>query len=385
MSMNIMVRSFYKVCENISNGTLHVTAPDGSKNTFGNGKPEAAIHIHDWKFVRVLMARGDIGFGESYTEGLWDSPNIENLIRLILENDTHTFGVTTGSRLQKLAFLMKDRLLRRNSRSGSKKNISAHYDVGNDFYSLWLDETMTYSSALYLDDNESLETAQHNKYDRLIKQIGPDQERVLEIGCGWGGFAERAVDTGLNVTAITVSNAQKEFAQNRLGKRADIQLTDYRDIKGKFDAIVSIEMVEAVGMRYWPEYFKTLKSRLADGGRAAIQSIIVEDEYFDHYKSKSDYIRQYTFPGGMLINPASIEQHAKAAGLKTENMHRFGQDYARTLREWMDRFNMAEDKIRALGYDETFMRSWRYYLQLCAASFANNKRTNVVHVEFCHA
>lgn len=385
MSMNITARAFYQICEKITAGTLLVIAPDGAKNTFGSGEPHATVQIHDWKFLRILMARGDIGLGESYTEGLWDSPNIENLILLILQNDTHTFGVGRGSQLQRFAFLVKDRLFRRNSRAGSKKNIMAHYDVGNDFYSLWLDETMTYSSALYQDDNESLEQAQHNKYDRLISKIDPSSDHVLEIGCGWGGFAERATDKGLDVTAITVSNAQREFAQKRLDGRAKIQLTDYRDIKGKFDAIVSIEMVEAVGIRYWPEYFKVLKSRLADGGSIALQSIIVEDEYFDSYKSKSDYIRQYTFPGGMLINPKSITKHAKAAGLKAQNMHRFGQDYARTLREWMHRFNMAEDQIRKLGYDEAFLRSWRYYLQLCAASFANNKRTNVVHVELCHA
>jgi len=244
---------------------------------------------------------------------------------------------------------------------------------------------MTYSSALFNNDAESLEVGQANKYNRLIGKIDNGGDRVLEIGCGWGGFAERAASTGLEVTGITVSEAQRQFAAKRLGGKAKINLTDYRDVKGKFDAIVSIEMVEAVGERYWPSYFQTLKARLNSGGKIALQAIIVEDQYFERYKGQSDYIRQYIFPGGMLITPGHIERLAKDVGLTAGNMHRFGLDYARTLREWTARMRANESKIRALGYDDAFLRSWHFYLQLCAASFTNNVRTNVMHVELSHA
>ncbi|PHS42002.1 MAG: cyclopropane-fatty-acyl-phospholipid synthase [Robiginitomaculum sp.] len=384
MSLNIWARAFYKLCDNISVGSLQVTDPYGQTRSFGQGAPSAAIEIHNWAMISAILKRGDIGLGESYTEGLWDSPNIENLILLALKNDTQTHAIERGSLLQRMAFLLKDRVLRRNNRKGSKKNISAHYDVGNDFYALWLDESMTYSSALFTNPAESLEAGQANKYDRLIEKIDNGGDRVLEIGCGWGGFAERAASKGLEVTGITVSDAQRKFASQRLGDKAKINLTDYRDVKGKFDAIVSIEMIEAVGERYWPSYFQTLKSRLGAGGKIALQAIIVEDQYFDRYKGQSDYIRQYTFPGGMLITPGHIESLAKDVGLEAKNMHRFGLDYARTLREWLGRMRANEHKIHALGYDDAFLRSWHFYLQLCAASFTNNVRTNVVQVELRH-
>jgi len=390
VKLNFWAKAFYKLCENISVGSLRVTDPYGQTSTFGEGEPSAAIEIHDWAIISVILKRGDIGLGETYTEGLWNSPSIENLILLALKNDTQTHALERGSALQRFAFMLKDRILRRNNRSGSKKNIAAHYDVGNGFYELWLDKSMTYSSALFNNDTESLEAGQANKYDRLIDKIDNGGDRVLEIGCGWGGFAERAAHKGLDVTGITVSDAQRQFAIQRLKSqqlkgKAKINLTDYRDVKGKFDAVVSIEMIEAVGERYWPSYFQTLKSRLGAGGKIALQAIIVEDQYFDRYKGQSDYIRQYTFPGGMLITPGHIERHAKNVGLQTNNMHRFGLDYARTLREWTGRMRANESKIRALGYDDAFLRSWHFYLQLCTASFTNNVRTNVVHVELSHA
>ena len=385
MRINPVESLFYKICENIKTGTLNIKNPEGQWEAFGSGEPQAVLEIHDWKVVTSLLSRGDIGFGETYSDGLWDSPDVEQLFLLALENQGIIEGVARGSTIQRLFFILKDRVFRKNSRSGSRANISAHYDVGNEFYKLWLDDTMTYSSAIYEFDNEPLESAQHRKYDRLLNSVKPGGDRVLEIGCGWGGFAERAADKGCDVTAVTISKAQHEFASKRMGNRAKINLTDYRDIKGKFDSIVSIEMVEAVGMRYWPEYFQTLKSRLNPGGKIALQAIIVEDEHFNSYKDQSDYIRQYTFPGGMLISPGHIEKNAANAGLKAENVFRFGRDYARTLREWLERFNASEDKIRALGYDDSFLRSWRFYLQICAATFESNQRTNVIHVELSHA
>lgn len=384
MIRNPLQQAFYKICDQIQFGTLYFTSPEGDTTTFGQGQPTADLVIKDWSVVKAVILRGDIGLGESYVDGLWESSNIEALILLVLTNQQLMKTHEKGSPLFRLIAIMRDRLIRRNSRRGSRKNIRSHYDVGNDFYQLWLDETMTYSSALYQNTN-SLPEAQRRKYQRLMDMVEPSGDRVLEIGCGWGGFAEHAADAGADVTAITISPSQHQFAQRRLGQRADIQLTDYRDVKGLYDGIVSIEMIEAVGMKYWPDYFRTLKSRLADNGKIALQAIIVEDVRFDAYKNQSDFIRQYTFPGGMLISPGQIQKQAEQAGLQVNEMIRFGKDYARTLREWFNRFEAAESDIRALGYDTAFIRSWRYYLQICSAAFENNLNTNVVHVEMSHA
>ncbi len=375
--------AFFKICESIEVGSVHVTDPNGKRLSFGDGAPSGELIVHDWRFVAATLQRGDIGFGESYTDGWWESPDLEALIEVVLANDASLNQIAAGSFWSRLGFLLSNRFLRRNNRSGSRKNIRAHYDVGNEFYSIWLDDTMTYSSAVFADDGETLISAQHRKYDRLLG-CAPG-ERVLEVGCGWGGLAERAADQGRDVTAITVSPAQQEFAAKRLGARADIKLQDYRDVDGKFDSIISIEMIEAVGERYWPVYFSTLKKRLADGGRAAVQAIIVEDDAFERYRTRSDYIRQYTFPGGMLLSPRAIQSQAAKAGLAVGEFFRFGTDYAKTLRIWRARFDENEEKIRALGYDDSFIRSWRYYLNICAAAFAGNRRTNVVQVELSHA
>jgi cyclopropane-fatty-acyl-phospholipid synthase len=383
---NSVARRFLKTCEGISVGYLTIITPEGERHRFGNGGGrEAELTVRDWGAVSALAARGDIGFGEAYIQGLWDSPSIEDLTYLALANENALDSHLHGSAWNQALFLLTDRFLRRNSRSGSKRNIKAHYDVGNDFYRLWLDRTLTYSSALYENPDASLEEAQTKKYRRLLDRTDDTGERVLEIGCGWGGFAEAAADDGRNVTALTISPSQHAFATERLaGKSADIQLCDYRDVQGKFDSIVSIEMIEAVGERYWPAYFGQIKKRLAEHGRAAIQAIIVEDEHFPSYRSRSDFIRHYTFPGGMLLSPGRIAQEADRAKLAAEHMFRFGQDYARTLREWVVRFEEAGPKIKALGYSDGFMRSWRFYLEICAASFAHG-RTDVVHVELRHA
>ena len=384
MIINPIARAFYKICERISIGTLHFTSPEGETMTFGSGAPEATLTLHSWSVVTAIIQRGDIGLGETYSEGLWDSPDVEKLILLALKNQKLAEDLEQGSMFRRVFYVLKDRLLRRNSQRGSKKNIAAHYDVGNDFYRLWLDDTMTYSSAIY-EGSEPLEQAQFKKYDRLLNMVKPSGGNILEVGCGWGGFAEQAAHAGCDVTGITISPAQHEFATRRLGNKANIELRDYRKVEGKYDGIVSIEMVEAVGVRYWPEYFQMLKSRLNPGGKIAIQAIIVEDDHFEHYRNQSDYIRQYTFPGGMLISPEHITRQAQNVGLKTDQFFRFGLDYARTLREWLQKFNAAEPQIRALGYDEAFLRSWRYYMQICAAAFQNQYRTNVIQVELSHA
>ena len=378
-------KGFFKTCEKIEVGTFHIKDPKGNVYQFGTGQePLADIHIKDWSVLTALAARGDIGLGETYVDGLWDTSSIDKIVQLAFKNRQAFDSEINGSFFNRLLILFLDKVLRRNNRNGSRKNIRAHYDVSNEFYSLWLDNTMTYSSALYNGDKTSLEDAQKNKYDRLLNAVRNCGERVLEIGCGWGGFAERAADAGHYITGITVSDAQREFALKRLGNRGSIILKDYRDINEKYDSIVSIEMIEAVGERYWPTYFQTLKKSLSDDGVAAIQAIIVEDDHFPEYRKRSDYIRHYTFPGGMLLSPGQIKEQAKLAGLQTQNLFRFGQDYARTLREWLERFEDAKDSIIALGFSEKFIRSWRFYLEICAASFAVS-RTDVIQVEFQHS
>jgi cyclopropane-fatty-acyl-phospholipid synthase len=377
---------FFKACEQISVGTLHVTDPDGQRRRFGAGQPEVHFHIHDWAAIAAVAARGDIGLGEAYINGLWDSPDIDALTQLALLNEDAFSGHLHGSFLNRAAFLLTDKLMRRNSKRGSARNIKAHYDVGNDFYSLWLDESMTYSAALFDQPGLTLAEAQARKYQRLLDVTAKagGGGKTLEIGCGWGGFVEAASADGRDVTAITISPSQKAYADSRLRGAADIQLCDYRDVMGQFDSIVSVEMIEAVGERYWPTYFDTLKRCLAPGGKVAVQAIIVEDALFPDYRKRSDFIRHYTFPGGMLLAPGPMADAARQAGLAVTNVFRFGQDYAETLRRWMTAFEDAAPQIRALGYPETFLRSWRFYLAICAGAFAT-ARTDVIHMEFSHA
>ncbi len=273
--------------------------------------------------------------------------------------------------------------MRANSRRGAPRNIRAHYDVGNEFYQLWLDQGMTYSSAMFAPGDDDLGRAQNRKYDRILGRLGSG-ERVLEIGCGWGGFAERAAETGRHVTGLTISPSQKGYADARLDGRADIRLLDYRASDGRFDSIVSIEMVEAVGEAYWPTYFATLKARLAENATAVIQAITVQDAYFDIYRRSSDYVRHYTFPGGMLLSDAVISDQARRAGLSVRDSHAFGADYARTCAAWSERLDQAADRVRRLGHGEAFLRNWRFYLGICTASFAVGQ-TDVVQVELAHA
>lgn len=374
---------FLESCSQIKSGTLHLTTPEGEQHVFGQGEPEAAMHIRDWSAVTAMAARGDVGLGEAYVAGLWDTPSIEDVVTVALRNLDRVSNYAYPSFWNGMKFRLVDRILRANSRSGASRNIRAHYDVGNEFYQLWLDSSMTYSSALYTADDRDLERAQMRKYDRVLDRLGNDGQ-VLEIGCGWGGFAERAADRGRDVTGITISPSQKGYADARLDGRAQIRLQDYRDTDGKFDSIVSIEMIEAVGERYWPSYFSTIKSRLAEGGKAMVQAITVPDSYFDIYRRNSDYIRQYTFPGGMLLSDAVIADQARQAGLKVTNNFAFGQDYAETCRVWAERMEGQIAKIKGLGYDNSFVRNWRFYLEICAASFAT-QQTDVVQVELTHA
>ena len=370
----------------IAYGTLTFVAPNGEERVIRGPHPgpSARFQIKDWDVIARAVARGDIGLGEDYIAGAWETDNVEALFSLFLLNLDHLEGYAHGSFWSRLGFVALNTMVRRNSEGGSRKNIEAHYDVGNDFYSLWLDETMTYSSAIYPNDDAALADAQRAKYARILEKFTSPRANVLEVGCGWGGFAEAAAARDHAVTGITISPAQHGFATKRLGPKADIRLQDYRKTNGLFDMIVSIEMFEAVGERYWPIYFRTLSERLKRGGRAVIQTITVHDDLFAGYRTRSDFIRHYVFPGGMLPSLARFREEAERAGLKVLDVFSFGQDYARTLRAWSKRQVEVQKKIRALGHDDHFLRNWQFYLGICAAAFAVG-RTNVHQVELAHA
>lgn len=374
---------FLDTCARLREGRLTLRTPDGARYEFGDSGPEAEMQINDWAAVSAMAAHGQVGLGETYVQGLWDTPSVDALMQLAMRNRDHLGSYDQASPLNRAKFRIVDTLLRANSKRGARKNIRAHYDVGNEFYQLWLDDGMTYSSGLFGAEGDDLAQAQTRKNARILSRLG-EGEQVLEIGCGWGGFAEQASAEGRNVTGVTISRNQHSYAESRLDGRADIQLRDYRDIEGKFSSIVSIEMIEAVGERYWPSYFAKLKSSLAEGGRVLLQAITVRDDFFPTYRTSSDYIRQYVFPGGMLLSDQVIAQQARSAGLQVADSFAFGQDYARTCRIWAERLAAQKRRIAELGHGEAFFRNWQYYLEICAASFAIG-HTNVVQVELAHA
>ena len=381
------IRIFLSILNRIERGAIEVDLPGGGVlRAEGTAPgPEGRIVIANPAFFRRLLGEGEPGFGEMYVEGWWTSPDLQALLDVIMLNNENMARRFAGVRLYRLW----QRLLRcatGNGRRASRRNIARHYDLGNDFYRLWLDETMTYSSALFRSEGETLCEAQRNKYaavcDRLAAAPG---ERILEIGCGWGGFAEYAVrERGLKVTAITISREQFAYARRRmfeagLAERAEIVLRDYRDERGTYDAIASIEMIEAVGEKYWPVYFSALRDRLRPGGVAALQAIVIADRLFPQYRLRTDFIRKHVFPGGMLPSPAALRQVAAGAGLEAVDSANFGESYARTLRAWRDRFNASRDSIAALGFDERFRRMWDFYLAASAAGFAS-RTTDVLQI-----
>jgi cyclopropane-fatty-acyl-phospholipid synthase len=363
-------------------GTLTVTTPEGAERTFSGPKsgPHGIIHIKDWRTINAALAEGDIGLGNAYMAGWWESPDLENLLTVLMLNMDGLGRLAWGSFLHRIRSVVLEWVFRRNSVKGSQRNIMAHYDVGNDFYSRWLDPTMTYSSAIFGQTGSDLESAQKAKYARILERIGGNRGSVLEIGCGWGGFTEAAVQQGHDVTALTISPRQHAYATERVGKAADIKLQDYRKQGGTFSSIVSIEMFEAVGERYWPTYFQTVRERLTSNGVAVVQTISISEQLFPSYRTSSDYIRHHIFPGGMLPSVSRFKQEAERAGLGVQDVFSFGQCYARTCREWLQRFDAALPEIRALGYEEGFLRGWRLYLAMCAGAFAIG-RTDVHQFE----
>ena len=374
---------FLATCERLETGRLRVRTPEGHVHDFGTAGPEAELQLHDWSAVTALLARGDIGFGEGYVAGLWDTPSIEAVVALGLANEAPMQRYAFPKAWNTLVFRTLDRVLRRNSPRGSGRNIRAHYDVGNEFYGEWLDPGLTYSSALFAGGDTDLGRGHARKYDRILDCLD-GRERILEIGCGWGGFAERAAGRGHAVTAITISPSQKAYADARLDGRAEVLHRDYRATEGRYAGIVSIEMIEAVGERYWPTYFSVLKQRLAEDGRAVLQAITVSDDYFPSYRRGTDYIRHTTFPGGMLLCNQAIADQAARAGLRAVVPFAFGPDYAVTCRAWADRLVERANRLTALGYGGPTLRHWRYYLEACAACFAVG-RTDVIQVEISHA
>jgi cyclopropane-fatty-acyl-phospholipid synthase len=387
-------RFVLRLLERIHVGTLVVRLPDGESRTFGpvpdRHAPQAELDVADWSAFGAVLRRGDIGFGEGYMAGHWTTPDLMSLLAVMVANREAIDCAVRGTWWGGLLYRMRD-LARRNSRAGSRRNVGAHYDLGNAFYAIWLDATMTYSSALFGDgiaaadaivddDATALERAQDAKYARVVDLLAlPADARVLEVGCGWGGFARAAAARNLQVHGLTLSREQHAWATARAGSdgRATFALTDYRDAAGTFDGIVSIEMFEAVGEAYWPGYFEAIRARLAPGGRAVVQSIVIADRYFDDYRTSSDFIRTYIFPGGMLPSVPAFEAAARAAGLRVVDRFAFGQDYARTLAVWKDRFDAQADGVRALGFDECFIRMWDFYLAYCAAAFGHGN-TDVV-------
>ncbi len=376
---------FLRSLDGIRFGRLRLTTPDGATRVFAGDQPgpDAALTIEDWRTVPALAAKGDIGLTEAYRDGWCDTPDLTALLTLGLMNEDALDRYIYGKPLQALAMRLLY-LLNRNTRTGSRRNIAAHYDLGNDFYALWLDETMTYSSAIFA-EGDDLAMAQRRKYDRIIEGLAGGSGRLLEIGCGWGGFAERALQRGdFAPKGLTLSTEQAAFARVRLGPGAEIALQDYRDEKDRFDHIVSIEMFEAVGERFWPVYFGKLGEALTRQGRAMIQTITVADRYFERYRKGGDMVRSFIFPGGMLPSPTRFRVEAERAGLRVDDMFGFGRDYARTLSHWLDRFDAKRAEVQAMGFDEAFIRVWRFYLAACIASFAVG-RTDVLQYRLTHA
>jgi len=387
-----LMKSFAK----IHHGTLFVHM-DGDCYVCGNDDSIVAhLHIHNpLKMAWRCLTKGDMGVAEGYLEGDWSSDNVTKVLTLFLRNRGQLGNTYGGKSLLRVASNVYHKL-RKNSIKGSRKNIQYHYDLGNDFYELWLDDSMTYSSALFASkqmsqtvlEDQSLELAQHNKYQRILDEINPTEgQTILEVGCGWGGFAEKAVETGCNVHGITLSEEQLDYANNRLeqfGNKAQLEIKDYREIDQQYDHIVSIEMFEAVGEQYWQTYFEMLKRSLKPGGKIVLQIITMKDKYFDLYQRRADFIQRYIFPGGMLPSDSILTNLVNKNKLQISNRISFGHDYGETLACWEQQFVNVIPQVEALGYDKRFQRMWLYYLGYCQAGF-EEERIDVVQLTLKHS
>jgi cyclopropane-fatty-acyl-phospholipid synthase len=357
-------------------GRLDLTLPGGAATTLGGAAPgpSAKLSILRNRVFWRLLSRGKLGFAESYLDGDVSSDDLDALFAFMLANDEAIRG-GTPSLLRPSRSDRRYHASRENSRAGSRRNIAAHYDLGNAFYRHWLDEGMTYSSGIFADTGDTLDQAQAAKYEAILKALEVrEAQSLLEIGCGWGGLLEAAAKRGIRATGITISKEQLAWTQTRLqagrlDSLASARFQDYRDTSGTWDRVASIEMVEAVGEAYWQGYFDVIASRLKPGGVAVIQAITIAEQHFEEYRRTPDFIQRYIFPGGMLPTSSAMARCAMASGLSFEPVLLFGSCYARTLREWRARFNGAWPQIRELGFDERFRRMWDYYLAYCAAGF----------------
>jgi len=387
----------FPVLQNLKHGRLDIGLPSGDVIRIDSddldGGPHARFDVIDDGLFARIVRDGEIGFAEAYMDGDWTTPNLQALLDLFLQSNEEIGRSLPAQRIAQYYERIRH-WLRSNSKGQARRNISAHYDLGNAFYSTWLDETMTYSSALYDtpadQGNEALSDAQHRKYDSICNMIGAkDGANLLEIGCGWGGFAEHAAKyRGARVTGLTISKEQHDFAKQRvfeagLADRVDIVMRDYRDERGSYDGIASIEMFEAVGEKYWSQYFSCLHDRLNPGAIAGLQVITVQDGLFDRYRKGVDFIQKYIFPGGMLPSVKALEQEVEAAGLAVTDKLLFGPSYSRTLRRWRGDFHDAWDRIEPMGFDARFRRMWDFYLASCAATFRAGT-TDVVQIGIRH-
>ncbi|GAB2749763.1 cyclopropane-fatty-acyl-phospholipid synthase family protein [Melaminivora jejuensis] len=372
------VRQALRLLQRLHCGTLHLELPDGSALQFGQGTaPHASVRLHDWRALSAVLRSGDIGLAEAYIAQHWSTPHLADLLRLLLINRKALQSLVYGTWWGRWAYRLRH-LLQHNSRSGSRRNIHAHYDLGNDFYRLWLDPSMNYSSAWFQGDlSGDLVVAQRAKMRRALYSAGVQpHHRVLDIGCGWGALAEMAAsEFQAHVTGVTLSSEQLAYGRERLQcaglqQRAELRLQDYRDIQdAPFDAICSIEMLEAVGQGYWPQYFATLARLLKPGGRACVQSIVIDDALFERYVRGTDFIQQYIFPGGCLPSPQHFRAQAQQAGLRVLAEFAFGTDYAETLRRWHRQFTAQRAQVQAQGFGPAFQRTWEFYLSYCEAAF----------------
>ncbi|HSC63860.1 MAG TPA: cyclopropane-fatty-acyl-phospholipid synthase family protein [Caldimonas sp.] len=377
-------RALARLLRHVACGSIEIVLPDGERLA-GRGAvpgPHAAIALRRWRPLRRLLLAGDIGLAESYRDGDWTTPDLTALLEFGIRNEA-SWGSTLDASWPARACFRALHLLRSNTRRGSRQNIAFHYDLGNEFYAQWLDPSLIYSSALYRDEAQSLESAQAAKLERVTELLRleslPADAQVLEIGCGWGAMALQlarrhpARQVGLTLSAQQLAHAQRCIEAEGVADAVDLRLQDYRDVRGEFDRIVSIEMLEAVGERYWPVYFETLRDRLRPGGVAVLQVITIADAHFDKYRRGADFIQRFIFPGGMLPSPGALRAEAARAGLTLHTDELFGMSYAATLVEWRHRFLQAWPKIAALGFDDAFRRLWEYYLCYCEAGFRSGR------------
>ncbi|WP_197919418.1 SAM-dependent methyltransferase [Thiosulfatihalobacter marinus] len=367
----------FELATKINRGRIDFVMPDGRmfRAEGRDAGPVCALHVHNADTFARLMREGELGFCDAYMEGWWDSPDLQAFSDFLRSDNDVLYDGFPGMYFVR-AFERLRHWMNSNSKTQARKNISYHYDLGNEFYALWLDETMTYSSAIFRTGQESMEAAQIEKYASMVDQMGARPgDHVLEIGCGWGGFAEYAArERGLRVTGLTISEEQLKYASERIEKAGlselvEFKLQDYRDETGQYDGIASIEMFEAVGEKYWPIYFQTVRDRLKPGKQATLQIITIEDARFDVYRKGVDFIQKYIFPGGMLPSPTALKSEIQRAGMNFVNSVEFGESYSQTLRRWYDTFNARWDEVQAHGFDERFRRMWNFYLTSCAAAF----------------